>query len=374
MIKKSIGLLALSALLLFGTSCSKENGAAKSPLEKKTTGGQSGVPTSQVNVLAAINSFSEDIHGILVDGDPLDGVSDESFEYGEWLMEATFNSQHATPRSSLEAIEQQELVEYEIMVSLGSSGNTLQGASMADKFIETLIHFENQLNTGDEFYSSVDFTIEEVTANAARISVSGLKAVAGSIPTGPITDDDDWYSVGNQGTCNGIYTTGNAAQRMSPLVLKMNYTWPGNIPPNKLYFFSNVNREKIGYNYYFNKYDNFLGSTTNLNYCDYVYGVDNDLEAYCYAIKIGFGPNDITCIQDQDMIHYINHMDEIVDNEMPTGKLFVGSICTAAQPFYDVNSGWNYCWHRFEARYGNHMIISDLMPINLRYEEMLTQG
>lgn len=360
--------MALSALLIIGASCSKEDGIEKSPLMKKTT---VDLPSHPDAVMNAVNGFTNQIHGILDDGDPYDGVSDESVEYGIWLMEAAFNAQHAVWITDYEDINKQELVEYEILVNLGAASNTLQGASMATKFIDALAYMEGQLGTDpsgfDEFFASIDFHLEEVTSTQARIKVVGLKALYSTMVNGPITTDDNWYHIGNIGKCDGSITTGDAAQRMSGEVIRLNYTRPGNIPANKLTFFTNINRERMGFAY--GSGAGFIGSKTSTDYCQFVAGVNPILLNACNFPQFGHSQGEIPCMLYPNLIHYTNHMGQIVQAEKPNNKLYLGSICRGGNgnsSQWDANLSRSYVWHEFEVRYGVFIPISNDAPVDLR--------
>lgn len=66
--------MALSALVVFVSACSKEKDLGSHVAGKKAT---VSLPSDPRIVLEAVNSFPDNIHDILVDGDPYDGVSDE---------------------------------------------------------------------------------------------------------------------------------------------------------------------------------------------------------------------------------------------------------------------------------------------------------
>ncbi len=360
MLRKSIGLITLVGLLIFGIGCSKENNAVQNPSSSELKDAPA-FPTDLDGILSVVEDFTDDIYEILENDSSSSIVTDTDLDYAILLMEATFNYQHANLGSDIEKVHDQELVEYELEIELGSGTSTLHGAAMAEAFIDALDYFEGELS-GEQFYMSIDFHVSEVTSTVAKVSVSALKVLTFGIAYTPIGPDDDWFAVNNVGKCDWSVSTGDAAKRMSPIVHQMNYTLPYTL--FRYYFHTHINKERVGFAPQHG--GSWYGSKSGNYYCQYVYGVDPAHQSPCGIIKLTFNNYSVPCVSDTEISDYISHMDDIVDYEKPTNKVFIGSVCIAANSYWDPNANWNYAWHRFEARYGIQADMQTGAPVNLR--------
>ena len=350
---------AAIAVGICGQSCSKEQEKSEG-LKPSRKSSVMADPANKDMLLAEMEVFTEDI-GDVLEGAELTAVETYSIEDGILVMEATMNAQHAIEIEVREDIVEELVVEHTMTIEL-DGGDQLADASLASEFISTLAFFEEELEDG-EFYSVFDFELTSTSATEASISVKGYKSVHSLIPNDPInSSDNNWYMIDNIGKCDGSVTTGDAARRMQARLGKMNRTYGGNLRTYK-FFYINLSNEKIGVVNNVFPGQSFYGSKTGNNYCQYVMGVNDILENYC-SFPFFTTDGGIKCISDWRTIeHYTNHMDQVIDNEEPSSKIYaVNQVKGVKNQLMD---GRLFQWHELTVHYGVYHVIDETYT-NLR--------